>query len=289
MTTSIATSPDITSYTRTISGNFLQAVSSAGVAFRLYPNSTLNEKFGVQSGVAPDDGVYPKMRYITIGNRGHSTVIGGDQAEYIKTLKHQPTDAACFNHIPFVLRELSNDLPAEKKSRYCLRVLETHGQKQYIAYYGRRFDTTMAKSGLSTVITKDGQVSTKEFEFSAENLNPTPSILDSEGTVLGSDTTEEASVVITLNLDSFDMQEIYNASTIRSGMINSPVVSEFAFVSGVDKTVAAAEGGSTYNEVIAAQINIFITTHIPVGFSTEGTTLTFEIGGSEPQMATTRG
>lgn len=283
------TSPDITSYTRTLVGNYLQAVSTAGVSYHMYQNSTLNEKLSVQSGVAPDDGVYPKMRYITIGNRGHSTVIGADSAEYIKTLKHQPTDTACFNHIPFVLRELSDDLPAEKKARYCLRVLETHGQKQYIAYYGRRFDTTLAKSGLSTVVVKDGQVSTKEFEFTAENQNPTPSTIDSEGLVLGSDTSAEASVVMTLNLDSFDMQEIYNASCIRSGMINSPVVSEFAFVSGVDKTVSAQEGSGTYNEVIAAQINIFITTHIPVGFSTEGTTLTFEIGGSEPKMATTRG
>ena len=284
-----ATSPDITSYTRTIAGNYLQAVSSAGVAFDMKANSTLNEKFAVQAGVKPDEGVYPKMRYITIGNRGHSTVIGSDMAEYIKTLKHRPRDAACFNHIPFVLRELSDDLPAEKKARYCLRVLETHGQKQYIAYYGRRFDTTLAKSGMTTVTTKDGQVSTEEFSFSANDLNPTPSTLDSEGLILGSDTTDEASVVLPLTLDSFDMQEIYKASCIRSGMINSPIVSEFAFCSGVDKVVSAQEGGSTYNEVICAQVNIFMTTHIPVGFSTDGTTLTVEIGGAEPTMATTRG
>ena len=288
-TTTSATSPDITSYTRTLAGNYLQAVSTANVPFVLKPNSTLNEKFSVQSGVTVDEGTYPKMRYITIGNRGHSTVIGSDQAEYIKTLKHDPKDAACFNHIPWVLRELSDDLPAEKKARYCLRVLETHGQKQYIAYYGRRYDTTLAKSGLSTLITKDGQTSTKEFQYTAENLNPTPSTIDSEGLVLGSDESAVASVIMTINLDTFDMQEIYKASCIRSGMINSPIISEFAMVSGADKTVAAQEGGSTYSEVIAAQVNIFITTHIPVGFSTDGTTLTFEIGGSEPEMANTRG
>jgi hypothetical protein len=58
--------------TRTAWGAYLQTCLLLNLPFSMMTDTTLNEKFNVQAGVAPSAGVIPSQRYYCIGNGGHT-------------------------------------------------------------------------------------------------------------------------------------------------------------------------------------------------------------------------
>lgn len=280
-------SNDIIGITRTVYGTFLQTTERLKLPFTLIPNTTLNEKFGVQSGIVPAAGVIPGLRYLAIGNYGHLTVQGEDGSDETVPVRHRPTDAGLFNQIPFVLREVGNDLTSLERAKYGLRVIETHGGQNYIAYYLRRLDMTGVVPQLQHIEVVDGVVVTTPFVPTTDNLNPTRPAIPNTGVVLGSNSYESSSAVVTIQLEPEDITEILNAHQIRTGSTRSPVISEMALVSGVDKDVTASSGGSgsfVYSEVICAQVNVHISTYHALGYATNGLELTLDVGGVEPTL-----
>ncbi len=65
-------------YTRTIYGVYLQTVKTVGIPFEMIPNTTLNEKLNIQAGVKPTANETPFMRYLALGNLGHTTITAED-------------------------------------------------------------------------------------------------------------------------------------------------------------------------------------------------------------------
>jgi len=104
---------------------------------------------------------------------------------------------------------------------------------------------------------------------------------------LGSSSSKSTSAVIDIVLDSEDIAEILNAHKIRTGSTRSPVISELALVSGVDKPVQGSAGGAstfTYQECIAAQVNVFISTYHALGYASDKAVFTLDVGGVEPML-----
>lgn len=278
---------EIIGITRTVYGTFLQTIKNLGLPFKLVPNTTLNERFNVQSGVAPESHQVPSMRYLAIGNLGHATVKADDGSDETVPIVHRATDAALYGQIPFVLREMNDDLPAHERSRYALRVQESHNGRQYIAYYLRRIDMTQVNAQLQRVEIVDGVATVTPFVPTTDNLNPQRPKVPNSGMVVGSNSSESASAVVTIALGPKDIEEILNAHRIRTGSTRSPVISELALVSGVDKEVSGSSGGAgnfTYNEVIAAQVNVHVSTYHALGYSTNGAEFTLDVGGVEPTL-----
>lgn len=276
---------EIIGITRTAYGIHLQTIKKLGLPYNMIENTTLNEKFNVQSGVAPAPGVTPNMHYMAIGNLGHLTVRADDGSDETIPIPHRASDAACYGHIPFVLRETNNDLPADQRRKYGLRVEETHDGRNYFAYYLRRIDMEGVVSQLQSVeIDEDGVAVTTPFVPTTANLNPERPEISNTGTVLGSRSSISSSAVMTIELREDDVAEILNAHRIRTGSNRSPVISEIALCSGIDREVAGPGGGSgtfNYTEVIACQVNVFISTYHALGYSSNGATFTLDVGGTE--------
>ncbi len=280
---------DFITVTPTLYGTGLQTAMKLGIPYNVLPNTTLNEKFGIQSGVMPSAGVYPRMTYIAIGNLGHYTVTAADGSDESEPARHQAEDAAAFNHIPFVLREVGDDLTPAMRARYGLRRNETHNGRNYFAYYLRRFDLGGVQVQYLNVEIINGVPVTTPFVPSANNLNPERPSIPNTGTVLGGDSCTIASAIVNFKLDAQDIEEIVNAHRIRTGSTRSPVISEIAICSGVDREVSASSGGQgtfMFNEVIAAQVNVHICTAHAIGYTADGLDFTIDIGGNEPKMGT---
>ena len=49
--------------TRTVYSSLLQTVKQLGLPFTMLPDTTLNEKFGIQQGITPGLNIIPNMNY----------------------------------------------------------------------------------------------------------------------------------------------------------------------------------------------------------------------------------
>lgn len=277
----------IISVTRTAYGVALQTMKYLGLPFTLIPNTTLNEKLAIQPGVLPSAGEMPSLKYLCIGNLGHEAIKEDDGSWASVPRPHRANDAGLYGMIPFVLREITDDLPANQRSKYALRRKETHNGRNYYAYYARRIDLSTVSVQLQKVEKVDGVITVTPYVPTTDDLNPTPPAIGSNGTVLGSDSSVSASAIITINLTAEDIAEIINAHRVRTGSPRSPVISELTLCTGVDKMVAGDSGtaGSfQYNEVIACQVNIHIATNHPVGYTSDGAQLNIDVGGVEPML-----
>lgn len=280
---------DIVGITRTIYGTYLQTIKTLGLPFEMIENTTLNERFNVQSGVAPSSAQVPSMRYMAIGNLGHRTITAEDGSDETVPVAHSADDAGLWGQIPFVLRETTNDLPEHMRSRYALRVQEQHDGVTYFAYYLRRIDMRDVVCQLQQVTVVDDIATTTPFTPTRDNLNPTRPTIPNTGVILGSSSSKSASAIVTLKLQADDVAEILNAHKIRTGSDRSPVISELALCSGVDKSVQGQSGSSgtfTYNECIACQVNVFVSTYHALGYANEGAEFTLDVGGVEPLLGT---
>lgn len=271
--------------TRTCYAAYLQTTKYLGLSpFRVIPHTTLNEKFNIQSGIAPAVGEIPNVRYLVIGNMGHYTVKGPDGSDETTNYIHRANDAALYNQIPFVMREPAEDLPADRRDQYCLRTTETFGGKNYVVYYCRRINVTGVQPQLLELEVINGIITAKTYTPTVDDLNPVPPVISNSGTVIGSNKTVSASAIVKVSLTAEEIRDITNAYRIRTGSTRSPTISEMGLCSGVDRRLTAAGSNFQYNEVIACQINVFIATNHPIGYNSSGLDLTFDIGGVEPML-----
>lgn len=276
--------------TRSIFGSYLQTCLLLGLPFAVQANSTLNEKFGVQPGIYPDTTTVPRMRYYAIGNGGHSFTVGANGQTKPDPVQHLATDAALYNHLPFVLRTIDNDLTPTQQALYGLRRQETHGGLQYFAYYLKRMDFTSVVPAMQNVAVADGTSTTTAFAPTSANLNPTPPDLSSGGVNLLTGDYASASAEVDLNFTSWDITEFLNVANVLYGDDGYAIVSEIALVSGVDKVVTspAQTGTINFNEVIAAQVVSFVNTFFPAKYANNGNDMIFDIGSTEPLFKITQ-
>src|SRR5690606_18437856 len=118
----------------------LQTCMLSGLPFVVKPNTTLNERFDIESGTLPANGVLPTLHYMGIGNGGHKMVVGAGGMSKPEPIQHLATDASAFNPIPFVIREPINDLTPAERANYALRKETIINGTAYVSYYLRRID-----------------------------------------------------------------------------------------------------------------------------------------------------
>lgn len=271
--------------TRTIYSSLLQTALLMKLPFTLAVNSTLNEKFSIQSGVAPDIGDLPAMRYYAIGNGGHKMSIGASGVAKTEPIQHKGTDAALFNHIPFILREKANDISAAERVKYALRKTETHQGRQYFAYYLKRMTLTDVIAAMEYVTVSNGTSTVTAFVPDSSNLNPVPSDLSSTGINVVAGDYASATAKVGLILSKADVDELLNVAKVIYDDENLAIISEIALCSGIDKVIATTtinNASINFNEAIAVQVLSFINTFFPLKFSNNGVELLLDVGSTEP-------
>lgn len=271
--------------TRTVYGSYLQTCLKLRIPHTIPAYTTLNEKLGIQSGVTPAPGVYPSVKYFCIGNKGHTSQIGADGIGLNIAAQHRATDAALFNQIPFVLREAANDLTTTERANYGLRREESHGGVTYIAYYLRRIDMTGVEAEMQYRTNTNGTIVVTPFVPTADNLNPTPVLIPSEGsgTVSGDYVTVTSEVDISLS--AWEVAELLNVAEVIYGDTSYAIISEIGLCSGVDKAVTITPSVGVpfnFNEVIGVQISSHIAVMNLVKYSNSGITRILGLGTNDP-------
>ena len=270
--------------TRTIYGSKLQTEQLLGMPFTFVPNTTLNEKFDIQSGVQPSPGQMPSICAFTIGNGGHRNAVGADGFPYTSLIQHDPADAALYKHLPFLLREPSNDLTVLERAKYGLRRQIVVAGSNYIAYYAKRvnFDDVDVQLLHNTV--QDDVTTTVPFVPTGANLSPTPPPIPAQGVVTTNGTYLSVSSILNLSLSREDVAELIEVARLMYDNENYAVISEMGLVAAVPRVVnVPAPGGGTisYEELICAQITSHLAAHYSVGYTNEGFDYAMELGSTE--------
>lgn len=274
--------------TRTIYGADLQTSQYQGLPHTIIPNSTLNEKFDIQTGIHPAPSERSSMRYFCIGIGGHRHVTGADGIPYTVPIAHRANHAALYRHVPFVLRRTNDDLTVAQRALYGLRKEEVHNGETYFAYYLKRIDQTGAEPRMEHTVVQDGVSTTVPFIPTLADLNPQPPEIPAEGVLPTSGNYLSVTSTVTIEFTEWDVAELKNVAKVMFNNEFYAVISEIGLCSGVDRTVAGPGGGAvniSYNEVIAAQICAHVTAYYSVGFTNLGFNFQVDLGATEPLVS----
>ena len=269
---------------RTVYSSYLQTCGLLKLPFELKPNTTLNEKFNIQSGVSPTADQIPTLGYFTIGNGGHKYVTGAGGISVPEPVQHRATDAALFNHLPFVLREPKLDLSPAQRTNYALRKQVTYNGKSYWAYYLKRFTRDNVKAAMEYRVVNNGVTVKSPFVPNSSNLNPTPPDLNPSGVNVVTGDYVASTAKFELNLTEEDVAELLHVAEVMYDDDAYAIISEIGLCTGVDKIVGASgvSGNFNFTEAIAVQIATFVSIHSAVKFSSNGVQILLDVGASEP-------
>lgn len=254
----------------------LQLAKSIQRDHSVLPYSTLNEKLNIQSGVSLATGEEPDMQYLAIGRGGVVNVGTSDR----NLLQHKVTDGCLFEQIPFVMREVTNDLDPAERAKYRLRRLETHGGTQYFVYYLLKIDLASATPVVSKLDTTGGNEVEVPFVPIPSQLTPAPVALDANGLPI---TTSNLSILVSAPLEvilsTADITNIMDACEIIYGSPNKAIISEVSLCSGFDKSINSNLGGTsiTHDEVIACQPCSFVNEDINLIYTSGSYTISYDI------------
>lgn len=222
--------------TRTPHGAALQLSQLFGKPVMIQEFSTLNEKFDNFESESPTNTEIPIARYICIGNGGHRAVSASNVTS-IQAVPRLTLASALYNHIPFTMRPLSDDLTVTDRMKYRMRVVEEHGGVDYAAYYLKIFDIS------DVTITSDHTAVVGDLS----PVSPTGTTTGSIGTV----------AQIPFVLEANEITAIKDAQMIIHGVEGFATISEIGLVTGVERIVSGNFNGVDvdYTEVIGAQLH----------------------------------
>lgn len=261
---------------RTIYNLELVKAFSCGRHYTPLKNTTLNEKFNILPDTQIPKGFYPRMKYFVIGIGGDETI---ENLQGFTLSRHCATDAALFHHIPFVLREIDNDLrPAERKE-YRLRNEITIDDRTYFAYWGKVTDNIDYAPYLFRVDKRNGSDILSLFKTDTDELlKPTPKRKPKQIKDILTTSTIISKYSISFYLSPFDQDELRNVFKILK-LRPETKITELGLCHGYD----VIHNG--FDEVISTQIAVHVDLNLDtlVEFDARETfKKNIVLGGSEP-------
>lgn len=274
---------------RTVYGNYLQTCLLLGITPQFPQHTTLNQRLNISASTLPGQSDRISLSTYSIGIGGHRSVIGANGITKTENINHAPTDSGLYYQIPFVLRQLNNDLSAAQRSLYALRRVENHNSTPYIAYYARRIDKTNLVPQMEYKTIVNGTESTFPFVPTAANLNPTPPIINNNGVNTTSGDYITAAARMSLIFTPQDIEELLNVSNVMFNDEGYAIISEISLNCGVDRAVTVDNGAQgTFN--FLESIGTTIISHIPsllaAKASNNGSSISLDVGATEPMWLT---
>lgn len=266
---------------RTVYGSALQTNLLLGLPIVMPAFSTLNKKLNINATTVIASTDKPVMKYVAIGNGGHTAVAGSDGIFKPEPVQHRTTDAALYNQLPYILRAVGNDINATDRAKYALRKIITVGSSSYIAYYLKRLDLSSLVTNTLYNQVANGITTTSTFTPSSSNLNPTPPNLSNNTVLQTSADYVNASAILPFIMNAAEAAELSNVANILYGDTGYAIISEVALCSGVDK-VFTTESAFNFNDAIGVQVMSFINTFFAINFSNSGVDVEFDCGATEP-------
>ena len=271
---------------RSIYGAYLQTCALLGFNVDIKPNSTLNQKFDLFPNEIFNTGETPTVKYLTIGNGGHTASMGVDGLPLINPVPHSPRHAALYNHLPFIIREVGEDLTPGERLLYRLRVPRTIDGVNYMCYYAKVLDMSMVEPKIELRNNTDGIITATDFTPSLADLNPVKPVIPVNGNITSTGNYLASTAKIEFVMNEAEITELLNACNIIYGSDNYAFISEIGLCSGVDRTLMGNFGGppSAYTEAVGVQIMNFISTAIPAYALSTSITQTIDVGSTSPLL-----
>ena len=272
--------------TRTIYSAHLSTCKLLKRPFTILPNSTLNQKFNLFSSEVPAINEYPVLGYIGIGNKGADYDVTTSGYVLTTPLPHLPRHASLYNFLPFVVRDINNDLSPTERLKYRLRVPMTIGSGQYVAYYLRALTIENIIPAVELRNVNDGTITTNTFTPALSDLSPVPPDLSNVNLNNPNGDYLVSTAKVTFTLNQQDINEILNACDIIYGDPRYAVINEIALCTGLDKVLQGTFGAtvSNYTDIIAAQIAAFISQYHALTTNTTQVEILFDLGSVEPLL-----
>jgi len=271
---------------RSIFSAHLQTAKSLQRPFTILPNSTLNQKFNLFPNEVPSPNEYPVLGYLGIGNKGASYDITTSGYVLTTPLPHLPRHASLYNFIPFVIRDIANDLSSTERFKYRLRVPITVGGVRYVAYYLRTLAIDNVIPAVELRNVNNGIITTNSFSPALSDLSPTPPNLSNVNLNNPNGDYLVSTAKVTFVLNQQDIAEILQACDILFGDPRYAVINEIAMVHGVDKVVQGTFGNTVmnYTDVISAQVAAFLSQYHALTTNTTQVQIELDIGSVEPLL-----
>ena len=271
---------------RSIYGAYLQTCALLGFNVDIKPNSTLNQKFDLFPNEIFNSGETPTVKYLTIGNGGHTASMGVDGLPLINPVPHSPRHAALYNHLPFIIREVGEDLTPSERLLYRLRVPRTIDGVNYMCYYAKVLDLSLVEPKIELRNNTDGIITATDFTPSLADLNPVKPVIPVNGNITSTGNYLASTAKIEFVMNEAEITELLNACNIIYGSDNYAFISEIGLCSGVDRTLMGNFGGppSAYTEAVGVQIMNFISTAIPAYALSTSITQTIDVGSTSPLL-----
>ena len=271
---------------RSIYGAYLQTCALLGFNVDIKPNSTLNQKFDLFPNEIFNTGETPTVKYLTIGNGGHTASMGVDGLPLINPVPHSPRHAALYNHLPFIIREVGEDLTPSERLLYRLRVPRTIDGVNYMCYYAKVLDLSMVEPKIELRNNTDGVITATDFAPSLADLNPVKPVIPVNGNITSTGNYLASTAKIEFVMNEAEITELLNARNIIYGSDNYAFISEIGLCSGVDRSLMGNFGGppSAYTEAVGVKIMNFISTAIPAYALSTSITQTIDVGSTSPLL-----
>jgi hypothetical protein len=263
----------IKSSTRTVWDISLDLIRKCGISWEPKPNTTLNEKFNILTNIQ-NYSEYPEIKYTAIGVGGNTIT---DSSTGYKFNNHGAIDGALFEHIPYVMKTINEDLTPEERNEYRFRVIENIDGVEYVCYYLKKITDIDYKGVMEiTTSTTGNSLSIMDTNIS-DILNPEPKISNDYLNTATSHVVSSIKMEYILTLS--EIEELNNVLNIRYGEGNSKRISEIAICSGNDYDTG------DYIEAINTQVAYFVNMDIELQSninSGEALIRSIELGGMEP-------
>ena len=271
---------------RSIYGAYLQSCALLGFNVEIKPNSSLNQKFDLFPNEIFNSGETPTVKYITIGNGGHTASMGVDGLPLINPVPHSPRHAALYNHLPFIIREVTEDLTPAERLLYRLRVPRTIDGVNYMCYYAKVLDLSMVEPKIELRNNTNGIITATDFTPSLADLNPVKPVIPVNGNITSTGNYLASTAKIGFVMNETEITELLNACNVIYGSDNYAFISEIGLCSGVDRSLMGNFGGppSAYTEAVGVQIMNFISTAIPAYALSTSITQTIDVGSTSPLL-----
>lgn len=239
-------------HTPTALGILISGAKNCDQQLNILQYQTLNEHYGVMASqaIGKKEGKDFKLGWYGIGIKG-SKCIGenADGIEVRRILEHRATDNNAFKPIPFVVRELSDDIDSEKRKKYRMRVIKKIGSITYVMYYLKAISFDLydpkVKIGYRDPVT--GNSEEDDYTPKESDLSPTPYELLTTDSVPISNQYASATGILNMTLEASDLDEIRNACTILYETPSVAAISEIYLVHGIDTINQGEIQGGTVN------------------------------------------
>lgn len=244
---------------RTTWGAVAQTAAIAKVPVDYLAGTTLNEKFGVFQNESINSATdYQELSYFGIGRGSTYMKVLSDSSSQSENYLHEPFDAALFYQLPFVLRTIDNDIPAEKRVKYAMRCIVEKDGIKYVAYYLKALDKSSSSITTKTVVPATDTESETSTDLISDPryLNPVPTKADA-GNVRTDGAYIRVSLLLQSKLDAWDISEILNAKQILTGN-NQLEITEVGLFVGIPKSVSSSitNEAVVYTESLRTQLSM---------------------------------